>query len=819
MKKSILLGISALSVMSMLVSCHDELGVGAASGSGFITPSVDLDKNVSTSRSADEASRASDDAVKVTVSDLALRLTAQNFDGVWNWASVAEFDKTKEFKVGNYLFEAYYGDKEEEGFNKPAYYGSQTIAVEDGKTTPVALTASLSNAMFTIKYTEAFKGYMADWSATVNGIDYAQDEERPVYVTPGEVQIKVSVTKPNGVGGEFTLDPVTAKARTHYTMTVDVNGGNVGDATLKITFDEQLQEDEIEIDLSDKLLLTPAPTVTPKGFVSGEAFDILAGATPDNDLTMDVLARAKMKEVKLKTQSVSLLKQGWPEEVDLMTAGQQLKSFGFDAFGLWNNPDQMAQLDFTAVTKHINFETGEDNNVTFTVTVKDNLMRESEPVVLALNIETVQLQLASAGTFYYPGEPLDVVLSYNGKDVKENVTFEYFHRHAGVWNPIEIEKVSQPSRAMSNFTVTLNVPSINENIKIRALSGGVISNELVVELPPFAVTASETNVFATYAYVQVVGVNGKEAPALSNCEFYVLQPNASEYTKADFTVENDYAKLTNLPSGQNLKVKVKYDGCFSSALDVQTEAATQLPNSNLDTWYSVKGSNYWSTDYPGADENTEWGTMNLLTTSEGSTSSGLASAAGYAAKSGTTSEQRDGGFAALIQTVGWGKGNTAWLGRVNGTSGSLSGGACQHFTPGELYLGYYDESSQSAVYSGLPFASRPSSLTFSYKYAPYNSADWAVAEVYVLDRDGKELSKYTVNITKQDDYTTMTMPLTYAFGCNKAAVIKVMFKSSGNSDCWAINNNNMSSPPSANTTTSVGYIGAKLYVDDIQLNY
>ena len=210
MKKTILLGISALVASSLLCACSEEWGVNKA-GAGRISPEVGIDTQAVTSRS-EAASRADGD---ITASDLSLTLTKADGSYKQTWETVADFPVDKEFAVGDYTLDAFYGDPEEQGFEKPAYAGSQTLKVSDGLTTTLGLTASLANSMFTIKYTDAFVGYMADWSASVAGIEYAKDETRPVYVKPGDVTIKINVTKPNGLKAEFTLDKVTAEPKYH----------------------------------------------------------------------------------------------------------------------------------------------------------------------------------------------------------------------------------------------------------------------------------------------------------------------------------------------------------------------------------------------------------------------------------------------------------------------------------------------------------------------------------------------------------------------------------------------------------------------------
>lgn len=821
MKKSFLYGLGTLAVASLTVSCVDELGKDIAAGNGRIFPNVLLDTETVTSRSAEPASRAQGQAKVIEASDLTLRLT--NSEGrSWEYP-VNEFPADKDFAIGQYTLDAYYGDATEQGFDLPAYFGTQTINVKDGETTTPSITATLANAMVSIKYTEAFQKYMASWSADVNGVEYAQDQTEPVYVTPGEVSVSLTVTKPNGLGATFALDKINAEARHHYSITVNVNDGNVGDAVLEITFDDAMETESIEIDLSDKLLSAPAPVVTPKGFTDGQSIEMTAGTNYNGELKMNLVAMAGLKEVNLATSSASLAAQGWPESIDLMAADAQqqakLTELGLDVIGLWKTPGEMAVIDFSNVVAHI---AGSPDNTTntFMVTVKDKLMRESNSALLVLDIENLKVEISPIDKYFAPGETIDLKLATNSSNPADDITFQYKNVKYGTASNFAKEDVTivPASRASSDYIVTLKTPVQNQDLEIRAMIGDNATEWMVVTL--YGVNASENNVFSNYAYITVTGGPATSKQSLESATFQAKKVGDTGFATVSHTIEGDYIKLTGLNPNTEYQVRAVIENETSAAATITTEEQLQLPNGNMDSWYTFKpsGTCWWQVDYPGADTNTVWGTMNQLTTSEGTTSAG-ASACGYSSKSGTTFEDNNGGKAALIQTVGWGKGNTAWLGRVNGTSGSLSGGACQHFTAGELYLGHCDVENQTAVYDGYTFASRPAALKFSYKYAPKNSADWGVAEVHILAADGSEIAKHEVQIKKQDNYTDMTLALNYPMGSKKAAKIQVMFKSCGNPDCLAINNNNMDCPPSANASTDRGYIGSKLYVDDIQLTY
>ena len=80
----------------------------------------------------------------------------------------------------------------------------------EAKETQASITAALANSMVSVDYTEGFKSYFKDYSARVHSaghsyIDFAADETRPAFIAPGEVDLTVSFTNPQGSPQAFSL--------------------------------------------------------------------------------------------------------------------------------------------------------------------------------------------------------------------------------------------------------------------------------------------------------------------------------------------------------------------------------------------------------------------------------------------------------------------------------------------------------------------------------------------------------------------------------------------------------------------------------------
>ena len=812
-KKTLVAGLTGLACVMMLSGCGDDFTPGGAGNTGSIVPLLDLDAQPLSAQSDSRASAA------VTADNLKIRLSSADGSYSKEWASVAEFPVEQEFKVGDYHFEAYYGNLEEEGFDKPYYYGDQNIKVTDGGTTKVAVTATLANTMVSVSYTEAFTKYMTAYSAELHSeggayIFYGADETRPAYLKPGTVSLNVSVTKPNGKTATLKAASFTGKARYHHHVTVDLNHGEVGEVVMVISFDDNTDEQPVEIDLSDKVFNAPAPEVTTEGFNGADGLTFAPGMSPTDNVTLSVIARGGIASMTMTTNSATLVSQGWPEEVDLAAAPENLRSrmeaLGLVAKGLWKNPDQMAVVNLTRVLANMNYVDGADNKSTITFVVTDRYNKTSEPVTLTVNVEPLELSISNLGTLYNGAAELEFDLGYNGADVEEQVSIEVKNER-GTWSAAPILSATPISRAGEKYRVKVSVPADDRAVELRAKCGNLQTPSVVVERQEvdYSVATAAENVFATYAYVTLTGAEAAGASMM-------ISTDGVKYTAAATEVVNgNLLKVKGLNPATGYYARAAINGTHSNPCQFTTEASTQLPNGNLETWYRVAGkSKNWWIDYPGADENAVWGTMNKLTTSQGGSSG--APGAAYCAFSGTRPvDNAVNGKGAVISTVGWGGGNTAWLGQIGS---GIRGGKCEHLTVGELYLGTYNAQNEAADYSGLAFATRPSSMSFYYKYTVRNAADWGVAEIHVLAADGNEIATGSKQLGAVDAYTAVSVDLNYAVGAKKAALVKVMFKSSGNPACQSINNDNLSSPPSANLTDG-RYTGSELYIDEIVLNY
>lgn len=747
--------------------------------------------------------------------------------------TIVRVDNLHEFEpvsvpVGIYTVHAYYGDADAEGFDALSFAGSNQVSVKRKEESTASVDCSINKALVAITYTDAFKKYFSDYSAYVSTskggkVVYADNEVRSSYFVPGNLGIFLEVTK-EGSSNWVTLNPKNFVAEAHheYRLTMDVDAST---ATLRVVFNSQpVHEENVEINVSDEALNAPAPAFKAHGFVAGNVMEYVEGMPPANDngnkYSVYLNAQGKIEKVMLTAVSPWWTAQQYPAEQNLVELNKTYWN-GMELVGLSDRRDIIASVDFTSMLKNLACQNreAEFEEHTFTFTATDRLTKVGEPMVVKVKTLNDCLAVAKVSEPHIGDTQLTIALTMNGvslEDLASVMKFAYKNDKAFfstvAAKDVKVEKGDAPNR----WNVTLTLPALSAGtLDVKATSPARNEQMLTYEIKS-EILLSQPNgaadVWARMADVQLKPV-GTAVSAISSDKVSFQCLKGDEWTAVSHVYESsgDRYTLTGLDANTRYEVRALYlqDGksYYSQAVSFTTEKEVQVADNSFEDWeMKPRISDYWEYYF----FNSGWDTMNGLTTSEGGNSLIPRNRCRYNANSGTIPSEGDaktGTKAALIRAVGWGSGNSA-VGTANAKYGTV----------GELYLGHYDSSSKKAVYDGAAFESRPLSMSFWYKYRPGNGGDQLWAEVQVLHKENGQVTVLGEGSARRGDavneWTELSVPVTYKDKSKKATHIVIKFKSGDKSD----NPSFIEVPPFANLSNGE-YVGSKLWVDDVMLNY
>lgn len=804
-----------------LAACSEDNPWMNSDGEGGILPLVNADSHVK------DAIPTRATAMTPDVQEFGLKLTKADGQFTKTWDRLADFDEKQGFRSGEYTLEAFYGSIDEEGFEKPCYKGAAQVVVKPGEQTEVAVTATLANSMVSIDYTDAFKNYFADYQTSLHSEGYGYNElpkdcPDPMYVAPGKVQISVAFTKPNGQSATVQPAEFTAEARHHYHVTLDCNNGNVGDAQLIVTFDDTVDQEEVIVDLSDELLNMPEPEVTPQGFTDGQTLQLIEHSPADSPMKFTAYVPAGIQAATFTVNSDSYTPP-FGREVDLASADgavqSQLAAAGVKVLGLFKNPDKLATVDFSGLIEQLPAGTH-----TITLQMKDRLTRVNAPVSVTVVNAPLELSFLSAPVCPFGSTSATVNISYNGTDPRRDITVQGLNDD-GVWVDCPVTSAAAtnakarksrsdafPSKA---YALGVTVPVTTRDIQVRIYYKGVQKATGVIKRG----YAVEANAFARHAILTVKTNKESIASTVNSLRVY---DGEKELGAGNITRDpaNGTVTITNLKGSTRYHLYFTTASSGSSFTDADvaftTEAEAQVENAGMENWYSEKvhsqktlgiGEDIYRW-FPNAQGSNYWGTRNATTTGQSTGTTCY-----YTSFSGTINS----GNAAEISTLGWGKGVT--FGGANDKP---------QVTAGMLFMGSHSYSGSETTFEpsketfdyGRSFTSRPTSLSFDYKFTSHNSEAFK-AYVVIENRAGGKTTRLAygelVSNTNVSNFTNTTIRLNYSNLTLKATHAYIVFISSNAENPGVSKHQGSKNAFKGNSDSK--YIGNVLTVDNIKFNY
>ncbi len=283
-----------------------------------------------------------------------------------------------------------------------------------------------------------------------------------------------------------------------------------------------------------------------------------------------------------------------------------------------------------------------------------------------------------------------------------------------------------------------------------------------------------------------------------------------------------YSDIAGLAPSTSYELRAIYnhnENVATSPVTLQTEAATQFPNSGFEEWtdemfnfelgwsiFSRDKSIEWYRPWLSGGEE-RWWDVNSKYTMPGNYSwiDLNQNTANFPSVGYTVSDVYAGTKSAKLFTV--------WVG--------YSVDQVNRLSRGELFAGTANDDGTHAS-EGRSFGSRPSSIEFAYKYTPAGDEKFYML---VQLRDASNNVFSSTEITDGPAASTwqrMTVPLSYSDNTKKAASVYVIFKSSSSSaPSYSEQSITLGANDSGgeNLYSSGCNIGSILYLDDISLVY
>lgn len=340
--------------------------------------------------------------------------------------------------------------------------------------------------------------------------------------------------------------------------------------------------------------------------------------------------------------------------------------------------------------------------------------------------------------------------------------------------------------------------------------------------PEFSVSVDAANCWSREFTIDEITVTTGNKEIIENDLVYQYYDGANwvECTtrEAEKGRTQQFQETANNIHTKTYKVRALYRGVIASTeAEATLEAPEQLSNAEMEEWYieEKKKSGTWPfrdktyyTFHPYTEGNASaaWWDTNNDKAQGGTYALGIWYEGCFASCVSYTEDAHEGTKAALMYVSGCGDGYA-------NTSGTYVGGAMV----GSLFVGKYN----SGIVQGHDFVSRPSSLSFWYKYKPYNTDAFKV--VVSLKNGDKDIAtgiyEPTAYSAEDSEYQQATVQLNYNEDGGKATTICVQFLASNKTELsqndFALGTT-ITYPVIGDWTVHMGSI---LKVDDISLIY
>ena len=452
--------------------------------------------------------------------------------------------------------------------------------------------------------------------------------------------------------------------------------------------------------------------------------------------------------------------------------------------------------------------------------------------------------------------PTNAIVSFSGAreidDIQVTMTIngDNLSSYSKVYTLANISELKEIGVTMPDSYSTEGQFNFSELIgQLQTASGATVTNSFAVKVkannrwsdeqtftvevvkPEFSVSVYPGNI-----WTKEFTMNSLQEDAVESGIYDTINANMSYQFSTDgntwTTLGSDLRKF-GLSPNTTYYVRGLYRGAVASTvLTLSTYADPELENGNMETWTAEERGYYYNAKSWGDRDKLRvyypfsgtkyWDTNNDFTTRNRDASTSAFSTVylynSFPAVS-YTKDARGGTWAAELRNTAAGRGNT---------SSSKSSYDCNN-VPGELFIGEITVTNKTSygsdsytITEGREYKSRPTSISFWYKYAPYTT-DYFKAYVAIYDADDNIIGEGTLTSgDSKSSYTNAVVKITYSddYIMSHPAKMYIYFGSSIYSGSELPYTSRSVTTYYENTTrTNTTLSGSVLTIDDISLVY
>lgn len=778
------------------------------------------------------------------------RLILKNNDSgeTAEWGSPADFDTNMLYTAGNYTLYAVSGSPFSEGFVAPCFSGSATFNVASEGTNTPDVICTLATAIVTVDYDASIAAAFADFALvfhTPGGgyVEYPCGETRSMFVTPGDVELSVRATLPDGRSAMvFAAGIGEALPNYFYHARVDLLTDTDGSPTARISTSDRLSDDDIYVRLSDDVFDNRGPQITPLGFTNRQTFSIPEGAMPVQPVQMAVHA-TDLRHLILTTRSTLSLSNAWPGDIDLCDMSAAMADT-LSAHGIHTSAMSASGIvvDFTDMIPGLRYR-GSDSEVTFILVAINSAGEMSTPVEFSVLPEPVNLDVLSFSDVVAGVNRAQLTIKAPSAGLQRNMAVEYLAEPSQVWTPVTDVDIT-PHPDDNTYTVDFSVPGGTAPIAVRVLYMGNVRKEITLRrvAPEFTFNI---DAFARTAAVSIDPADPLFTALLTReIKAYVNGSLANIMSRDD---RRGIIVIGGLrPSTHNILrltlAERPADADYTAPLSFTTEAERQLPNSDFEDFRStidyknmLSGGRY-SQNYVEIFNQQNYTTFALSTPRGWANTNPKTFCTGatnhntwYLQPScHTVTDAQSGAYAVRLISVGWDSDGEPIADYLQESQPfvpySRNVPNISHNAAGKLFLGSYafnPLTDEETYTEGIAFTSRPTSLNGYYKFRPGDNmpGDRGMVRIEILATgDGQQqvIAAATGELPAATTYTAFSIPITYPRFGVKAEMIRVMAASSTAVGDISYETNHIF--PTINMAESNAIAGS-LWLDNLTLAY